>query len=103
MADDNKTVKNIDGIKAAQEQDRRDRDLTQAFLFDLRCGGMPEIMYDPVTGWELFMEDHRVVFPLDGSESAVNMILKSLVFHYQYLSATLGDPDKNRGRLQVIK
>jgi len=99
--DDNISVNN-DSIRAVQEQDLRDREATEAFLFDVRCGGKPEILYDPVTGWELYMEGHRVIFSLDGSKSAVNMILRALIFEYRYQCALLGDTNKNRERLRVI-
>ena len=90
-----------DPIKVAQDQFRRDLDATKKFLFDVRCGGKPEIMYDPVTGWELTMDGHAVIYTLEHSESAVNMILQALAYHYQRLSAVLGDPDKKCNRAAV--
>jgi len=83
-----------DSIKVAQKNFQIDSKASQKFLFDVRCGGVPEIMYDPMTGWELFMDGHGVIFPLESCVEAVNMILQALTYHYQRLSAVLGDPDK---------
>lgn len=83
-----------DPIKAANEKFSRDFEARQRFLFDVRCGGEPEILYDPDTGWELCMEGHNIFYPLEGSEDAVNMILCALAYHYRRLSAALGDPEQ---------
>ena len=83
-----------DPIKPAQEQSAHDLDAQQRFLFDIRCGGEPEILHDPDTGWELHMYNHDGFYPLEGSEGAVNMILSALAHHYRRVSAVLGDPDQ---------
>lgn len=96
-----KPMKTHDPIKTAQENYQLNMAATKKFLFDVRCGGEPEIINDPVTGWELFMDGRGVIFSLEHSESAVNMILYNLAYHYRRLSAALGDPDQKCNRVSV--
>ena len=61
----------------------RDNSAKDEFLAAIRYGGKPEILFDDLTGWELFMADHSVYFPLKSSAAAVNMILGALAEHYR--------------------
>lgn len=91
-----------DPIIAANERFGHDFEARHGFLFDVRCGGEPELLYDPVTGWELYMKGHNTFYSLEGSEDAVNIILRALAYHYRRLSAALGDPEQPAAR-EAIK
>ncbi|KQB15321.1 hypothetical protein LY44_01338 [Rhodobacter capsulatus] len=83
----------VDPVKAEMEAYDRDVKTAERVLFDIRAGGEVEIMYDPMTGWEMSGEDVSVYMPLETAERAVNMILRRLTRHYRKLSALRGNPD----------
>ncbi len=60
----------------------------EKFLEAIRHCGEPQILFDPLTGWELYMEDHHVYFPLESSAAAVNMIVGALAEHYRRTTPT---------------
>jgi hypothetical protein len=83
----------VDPVKAEMEAYDRDVKTAERVLFDIRSGAEVEIMYDPMTGWEMSGENVSVYMPLETGERAVNMILRRLARHYRHLSALLGNPD----------
>lgn len=85
-------------IETYHEEWRRDRAIIDEFLYQLRCGKKPELINDDVIGWELFVDGHGY-YPLKDCEEIVNKIIEELAFHYQRLSAALGDPNLQHNHL----